>query len=306
MQGVSRSQLREYADAFRHRGLWLAGGVSPPNRILLVAGPPFSKALYAPVVARLAQTLPDVDVSTTAAGEKWPDQESLGRTVVVAHGLALPWAIQEAVARPPALLVLSNGPVSRLDAVSRTVRGLASTAGSATLFQYVGLSPRIWLMALRSSLALRRTVNNPYAMDRDTVAAICGPLVESAAARAKLRESIVGLPLGPRPLAALRCPVLAIWGDNDVLYPKFELDLLTTSLPKAAVVVVPGGRFLHPIEQPWSFADALLSVFSPPAMATPSERPAGGMQGTPTTMSRTSPGRTSAASADSPTIGVVR
>jgi pimeloyl-ACP methyl ester carboxylesterase len=196
------------------------------------------------------------DVVDPAAPEGWEERASAlapafaGR-LVVAHGLALPAAIAAARLSPPRALVLSNGPLGRLDPVTAA---LARAPGLPFL-----LNPAIWLRWLASSAGLRRAVVNPYVMDRDTVVALCGPSVDSAAGRRATAAYAKSL-LRPLPDARdLPCPVLLLWGDADALYPPFLAASGEAAGPGTTYVAVPGGRFLHPEERPWAMADAIAS-----------------------------------------------
>jgi len=175
-------------------------------------------------------------------------------TVVIAHGLAVPAAIAAALRRPPAALVLSNGPIRRLDAVTAAFARLVSSRPGAAVFEHGALRPRAWLGWLASSAGLRRAVVNPYVMDRDTVAALCGPLVASPADRRALTSYLRSLRDLPD-ATSLRCPVLLLWGDRDPLYPPEEASFLEAALPGAEHLAVPGGQHVHPEERPWETAD---------------------------------------------------
>lgn len=245
------------------------------SRVILLAGLPFSAELFAPVVARLGVVLPEVEVRAYGAGALETVQAEFQDAVVVAHGLAVPMALQIARGVEPLLVIASNGPISRLDNATRTIARLSSFPMVSSALAQLALLPIPWLAALRSSVALRRTVNNPYAMDRDTVAAICGPTVATRADRARLVAAYAALSRLALPQALPRCPVHALWGDNDRLYPTYELDLLTSMRMDVEVQLVPGGRFLHVIEQPWCFADAVAAAVRR-VQATPGSPSGGG------------------------------
>ncbi|MFZ5477930.1 MAG: alpha/beta fold hydrolase [Myxococcota bacterium] len=174
---------------------------------------------------------------------------ALADRLVVAHGLAVPVAVEAARAVPPAALVLSNGPLGRVDPVTAA---LGRIPGLRAL-----LAPPVWLRWLASSAGLRRAVANPYAMDRDTVAALCGPGVATPAARRATASFLASLPGDLPDGRDLACPVLLLWGDDDALYPAFVASALEAAHPRATYVAVPGGRFLHPEERPWAMADAI-------------------------------------------------
>lgn len=261
--------------------------------VWLLAGPPFGPELFRAALPRLVANRPDASVVAlgvveAAAGGGWmASAEALAARVsagdvVVAHGLAVPVAIaMDALARergaPLGAVALLNGPLERLDPISAAVVQLARLPGAAhTLFHGAP-----WLAWLRSSAGLRRAVNNPYAMDRDTVAALCGPLVADAARRLALVAWLRSLRT-PWPSAdTITAPLTLIWGDNDDLHPLGEADAIAARRAPGVVRVASGGRFVWPEELPWALADAVASLLPP---AEPAR--AGGEAST-TTMSRT-------------------
>lgn len=231
--------------------------------MLLYAGPPFSLDLYQRVVERLGFGEARSVIDPEAPDHGWPDRaaviaDALGGapTVLVAHGLAIPAAVEAALRTPPAALVLSNGPLRRLDPFARALAGLCATRPGAAVAQHALLRPQPWLGWLASSAGLRRAVANPYVMDRDTVAALCGPLVATVAGRAAVAAYIGSLRELPDP-RALRCPVLLLWGDADPLYPMEQASFLEAALSGVDHRSVPGGRHVHPEERPWEMADRL-------------------------------------------------
>jgi pimeloyl-ACP methyl ester carboxylesterase len=229
----------------------------PPD-FLLLSGPPFGPTLWEGVRARLgsgkATSILDFGAGGPTSRGRALASDAPPGAVIVAHGSAVPAVVVAASASPASLrgVVLVNGPVTRVDPVSRALAAILSAPGGTSL-----LRPRPWLRWLASSAGLRRAVVNPYVMDRDTVAAVCGPVVGSgegrAAAAAYLRALSEPLP-DPRSIAV---PTLAAWGDDDALYPASEADFLESSVADCRHVRVPGGKHLHPIERPWALADAV-------------------------------------------------
>lgn len=242
-----------------------------PADVLFLSGPPFGAALWREVQARVGRGRA-ASILEFGAGGPADRGRALAAavapgTVVVAHGTAVPAAVEAGLsaALPPGGLVLVNGPVTRVDPVLRALAGVLAAPGGGAV-----LRPAPWLRWLASSAGLRRAVVNPYVMDRDTVAAICGPVVASAegrdAAARYLRSLAEPLP-DPRRLAV---PVLAAWGDDDLLYPASEADFIESVNPRCRHARIPGGKHLHPVERPWALAD-LVSEWTaalPPA-ATP-------------------------------------
>ena len=175
-----------------------------------------------------------------------------GVKVLVAHGLAIPLAIQ-AVGPDLELLVISNGPTTKLDPVTKALSRLPGPFLKKLL-----LRPRALNAWLSSSVGLRRAVVNPYVMDKETVEKLTAPLLGDDQRRSQtadwLRELSTYLPIKlPRDL-----DVVALWGDGDRLYPMAELD----EIEGIAVQLIPGGRFLHPQERPWEMADACIDLIA--------------------------------------------
>ncbi len=228
------------------------------ERILLLAGPPFGAALFAGVEARLRQKAPGMEVSAAAVpwGDQPPFLPDVSGALVVAHGLAVPAAV--AGSEAAAALVVSNGPVTRLDPFAAALSGAAHTTLAATALRGVLASP-LWTAWLRSSVGLRRVVSNPYSMDRDTVAALCGPPVADGPSRARLLTYLRWLGEAvPVPVPA--CPATVVWGDADSLYPASEADAFDILSGNPQRVSVAGGHFVHPEESPWALADAILAI----------------------------------------------
>ena len=219
------------------------------ERILLLAGPPFGPALFRGVEARLRALAPGVRVEAAAVpfGQRAPFLPDLSGALVLAHGLAVPAALRANAAA----LIVSDGPISRLDLVTRAL--LSAGPAPPTL-----LRPGPWTAWLRSSAGLRRAVANPYAMDRDTVAALCGPPVASAEGRRRVAAYLHWLP-STLPVVVAACPAWAVWGDEDALYPTSEADIFDALHGGGRVAWLPGGRFAHPEELPWALADQVLA-----------------------------------------------
>ncbi|MSQ01884.1 MAG: hypothetical protein EXR71_08320 [Myxococcales bacterium] len=260
--------------------------------IWLLAGPPFDAPFFGDVLARLVATgHPDVQVrSVVSLGPTWAAAaDELARgvgpvDVLVAHGLAIPVALAVAARVPVGHVVLINGPLIALDALSDAVVRAAMLPGAAeTLFR-----PGTWLRWLRSSIGLRRAVNNPYAMDRDTVAVVCGGLVADGAARRALCTWLQSVASPWPPPSASSAQVTLFWGDNDRLHPLGEADAAAISGENIRTRVASGGRFAWPLEMPWALADALRTIAAVAARIEPTAT-AGSRLAPPAR--KTSPGR---------------
>lgn len=250
---------------------------SPSPKILLLAGPPASAALWEDVQKRLSATL---DVEAVELFDPAPADptvrgladalvaraRALGRPVVlVAHGSAVPVALQAAAALRPAGLVLSDGPVTALDPA---LGALAALAASPQLLASTVLQPALLRTWLASSAGLRRAVVNPYVADRDTVVALLAPLTRSRAHRLAVARFLRSLPEAVAQPAPFEGPTLLYWGESDPLYPQKVADEALRWLPGAEVVSVPGGQHLHPLERPWAMADAVSEWLTRQGIAT--------------------------------------
>lgn len=254
--------------------------MSSVPRLWLLAGPPFASNWYRHVVARLGELRADLGVESVTVsplGGSWSESATALSSriapgdVVFAHGLAVPVACAVASEVRLGALVLSNGPLRRVDSATATLQRIAAVPGLGALpFLRVP-----WLAWLRSSGGLRRAVNNPYAMDRDTVAAVCGELVASPAGSFALRRWLAGLRAPWPDPALLPGRVTLLWGDNDSLHPLAEADEIDAVRGGGSIVVQPGGRFAWPEEMPWALADAVLAAVDavapkgPPVTAAP-------------------------------------
>lgn len=247
--------------------------------IWLIAAPPFGAPLFDGVVRRLGQGIALSVLDPAHPDDGWRERGAAlaarmrgaaGPIVMVAHGLAVPAAIEAARLASPLLLVLSNGPMTRLDPVSRGLVRIGRGALAAAM------RPGAWLRWLSSSAGLRRAVVNPYVMDHDTVATVCGGVVatraDRQAAAAYVSSLAVGLPALPSPTVETRL----LWGDDDHLYPSSEADFADAALGGGCRLSVPGGRFGHPIERPWAMADAVAGemarIVTSPATLTATSR----------------------------------
>ena len=235
------------------------------SSVLLIAGPPTSGALWNAVAERLSDQAPTrclelfaapVEDAGVAGRARHVVQvlASLGpRPVLVAHGLAVPVALHAAAQVPDLRLVLCNGPTTRLDSFSHAIARLPRPVLAALL------RPRPALAYLASSAGLRRAVRNPYVMDRDTVVAVCGPLLEDAGQRRAVVTFLRDLPAAVRSTPSFAGPALLCWGDEDRLYPPSTVDEARLLLPLAEHRSIAGGRLMHPVERPWALADEVLS-----------------------------------------------
>lgn len=239
-------------------------------QVWFLPGPPFGAELFRDVMRRVGPgcaVWPSVDPAEISAG--WADRaESLARdlaaaagpVVLVAHGLGVPVALAASVRKSPAALVLTDGPVSRLDPVTAAVASLARRA--PLLLSQLLLRPQVWTRWLASSAGLRRAVINPYVMDRDTVAAIAAPLVAAPAGRRAVTSFLASLADGlPEPTLPA-CPTLLVWGGADPFYPPSEADLLAHAGGSVRHVSIPGAQWVHPVERPWMLGDALLDLLA--------------------------------------------
>lgn len=234
--------------------------------VWLVAAPPMAPAMWEPVALRLEPHFRPrvIDLFDDESGDCSVEAlaQRLGarigaepQGVLVAHGLAVPVAMAVAAANPGLPLVLANGPIGSLHPLLSSCCALARRLGplSGAL-----LNPRLSTPALASSLGLRRAVRNPYVMNRDTVVAICMPTLSSPLRRSAARQLLASLPEALRSTSPIEGPALLVWGDEDRLHPPAMVDAARLRIAKLSHHRVGGGRFLHPVEQPWDLADSIV------------------------------------------------
>lgn len=234
------------------------------------AGPPFSEQLFRHAVQRAGGTMLPLlepgganDLDAVAKRIAARVDAAAGPVVLVGHGLAVPAVTRAAglAGRNLRRLVLSNGPISRLDPFTRAFLRAGPCMPAA-------LHPALFLRWLASSAGLRRAVCNPYIMDRDTIDAICRPLVASHGARAAVATYLRSLCPLPE-FVASGVPTTLAWGDDDALYPLAEADTADAIVGGGRVRAIPGGRYVHPEERPWALADLVLQACATARQPTP-------------------------------------
>jgi hypothetical protein len=251
------------AEILEGGSIWRAG-TGP--RVLGIAGPPTSALLYRhlarPIVAGgRSLVLPELfhpappsaslrDVVARLVPLVEPD------TVVVAHGLGLPVGIALAAKARPRGLVLLDGPLQGFDPVTRAALSVAK--GAPALLRGL-LRPRIAVPALSSSAAFRRTVVNPYVMDRDIVAMLTAPLLATRDHRRAVAEFLASIADLRPPWDAGGVPALLLWSASDLLYPLPDDPAALLPGSEVRAISLPGARFLNVEERPWEIADALLA-----------------------------------------------
>ena len=227
--------------------------------IWLIAGPPFDSAMWNGVAARLkhhGHRTQSWRCLTSGSGSLASEAEAMGAAldasavpvVLVAHGTAVPLALQVVHHPQVSALVISNGQGGKGD--RRWLQLLAMPVSQGA--RWIGAAAQ--LRALGSSAGLRRSVVNPYVMDHDTVVAVCGPILKdrarSARARAFLRDlrqtTISSLPAHPR--------ILVCSGDAARKSGEMSFDSPQRPIDQSPI---PGGRFMHPLERPWELADRI-------------------------------------------------
>lgn len=246
--------------------VWQATPRDPVGAIVAIAGPPTSSLLFRHLAAPLgaagyALSLPEpfdpapvgrADVASLA--ERLAPVVPDGATLVV-HGLALPLGF-ELLRRTKAVgLVVLDGPLDGLDPVSRT---LAGAAAAAPRLVRALLHPAIAVPWLASSLALRRTVVNPYAMDRDIVAMLAAPIVATPERRRAVADYLRSIRrIGP-PWSGAGKRVLALWSSSDLLYP-LPVDMSRSVVDaEVSAISLAGARFLSVEERPWEVARSVI------------------------------------------------
>jgi len=230
---------------------------------LLVTGPPFDVPLWTSVTERIQSKNHTARVvSMLCNGDGTIDSESaqLAKNifdcqtpvVLIAHGTAIPAALQASRKIAPEALILSNGPLQSHDPFTRAL--IQWSHLPHPLAEKI-LSPDRKLKLLASSIGLRRLVVNPYVMDHDTTVMVCGPIIEDKQRRYRMRNYLRSLKKVDWQTPKPHIPTLLLWGDSDPLTTRKTITFLKTNPINFAYEPIAGGRYLHPIERPWELAD---------------------------------------------------
>ena len=230
---------------------------------LLVTGPPFDAPLWSSVASRIRDKNHSVSTfSMLQAGDGSLDNESAllaqkifeerSPVVLIAHGTAIPAAIDACQKVSPAALILSNGPLRDEDFFTR---GLIHWANLPALFTEKILSPNRMLNVMASSIGFRRLVVNPYVMDHDTTVTVCGPIFQTQERRHRMRSYLRSLAKFDWKTPLPNTPTILLWGNSDNLTTSKIKTFLDSTPSTFEYEAIPGGRYLHPIERPWELAD---------------------------------------------------
>jgi len=248
-------------------------------RLMFVAGPPASAAMWADLSRRIESEhgIPAEAVELFSPAPEDPTVAGLARglaerlnnsppCVLVAHGTAVPVAWRAASHARPAGLVLSNGPVRALDPI---LKALSQAARSPRLLAETVLRPVVLQRWLASSAGLRRTVVNPYVMDRDTVVRLSDPILATPEQRRAVAVFLRDLAKQDDVPPRYDGPTLLCWGDGDPLYPAAVAEEALGELPRGQHVRVPGGQHFHPVERPWYMADEVADWLARASLSGP-------------------------------------
>jgi hypothetical protein len=242
----------------------------------LVTAPPFSACLFDEVASRLglnaAVVAPDL-FGTHSRNEGFDSLvEALQRlvqtapegSVLLGHGLAVPLVRAVAEQVPSLLLVLTNGPLVRLDRFSAVLAALARRPSGVSLAARTLLQPSFFTTWMASSLGLRRCAVNPYVMDRSTVSRWISTWSDLPDRRSFLRY-LGDLTPARVDRGALAAGTRLLWAEADLLYPSTEVEQLRQRGNPGIHVTVPGARMGFPEETPWILADFLTTLAPPKA-----------------------------------------
>lgn len=236
--------------------------------ILLVAGIPFDGSFWKAVQHRLVQhncesTTWTLCRETGSLGEQIQDLKKVllekNIDTVIAHGLSIPVALEACHIVGNRTLIISNGLLTPNVGLIRWILPRLQQM-PCTITRQV-LRPSISLPILSSSAAFRRLVINPYVMDRNTLADLTEAVLSSPSYRKNVGSYISSLGTWK-----FRTPkdttVFAIWGDHDLLFPIEQIEACKQQLQisRQHIHRIEGGAHFHPIERPWSIADAIQTI----------------------------------------------
>ena len=242
--------------------------------VLLIAGVPFDGSFWEQVQHRLTHHGIESDTWTicqnggTFSSERTALHTYLtegGFDTVVAHGLSAPLLIDllgDLMATSTSLrIVLSNAFLTTDVGLSQWV--LPQIWRIPCTIKQQLLRPNFTLPFLASSAVFRRLVVNPYVMDRATINKFCQKLLSSKEYRTSLCSYFRDLEKWSMPTLTAEqlnsMELHAIWGDGDLLFPIEQIETLNIK-GHTSTEVIEGGAHFHPIERPWSIADALQKI----------------------------------------------
>ena len=235
--------------------------------ILLIAGIPFDGSFWKAVQHRLAQHNCESTTWTLckekgSLGEQIQDLKEVllekGIDTVIAHGLSIPVALEACNIIGNRRLIISNGLLTPNVGLIRWILPRLQQM-PCTMTRHL-LRPSISLPILASSAAFRRLVINPYVMDRNTLAELTEEVLSCPSYRKNVGSYISSLGTW-KFRAPKKTSVFAIWGDNDLLFPLEQIENCEQlQISSEHIHRIEGGAHFHPIERPWSIADAIQTI----------------------------------------------
>jgi pimeloyl-ACP methyl ester carboxylesterase len=228
--------------------------------ILLLNGPPFNSDFWQNVQLRLKthnlesstfdflKETDNIDESAILISNfiKENDIQNL-----VAHGFAVPAALQAAATTNLEHLFISNGPLK----IERNWQKCLTNIPPALMKH--GLHPNLSIPFYASSFAFRRLVVNPYVMDRDTIASLCKKNLSSPVYRNNVAKYLHSMSKSKLPTSLQSKNCTLIWGDSDPLFPIKNIDHILSVKSNISSYYIAGAQHFHPIERPWAIADAI-------------------------------------------------
>lgn len=220
--------------------------------ILLLNGPPFSPLFWERVQERLTkhglesftfnwlEHSGSFEYLVPILLEK---MEALHCKMIVAHGFAVPLALQVASKTSGIHFILSNGPLDshKLAPMLAKIPNLA-------------LHPRISLPFLGSSFAFRRLVINPYVMNRDMIARLSQNVLNNKKTRKNIATYFQELEHWKPEKNLTSQEISLIWGTSDFLFPPPKNNSFSQHRQP---LLIEGGAHFHPVERPWAIADQI-------------------------------------------------
>ncbi len=244
--------------------------------VLLVAGVPFEGSFWELVQHRLTHHGITSDTWTICQhGGSFASERTALHTqikeksfdAIVTHGLSAPLVFDVlgdlTTDHKCPRIILSNGFLTTGVGLSQWI--LPQIWRLPCTVKQQLLRPTFTLPFLASSAIFRRLVVNPYVMDRATINKLCQKLLSSKDYRTSLCNYFQDLEQWRMPTFTREqlstIDLHAIWGDGDLLFPLEQLETLSLK-EHISTRVIPGGAHFHPIERPWSIADAIQEILS--------------------------------------------